>query len=190
MVFGHTCSRPFFSCYSPNGENYTVHVCRMSRQQVWTRELDVSCGTVSTILWKMADLWYWHLIVWRSVRLCVVDLPSWWMAGSDVWGAYNISKIGKMCLDSRKWLIFNFYLQAATLQGWKIALVRSYIRVPQAAGQVKLFIFLVKIIFFPYMPIIFVKQGKCLFLYISRPALLSVDNFCQQVGPRSGLTFW
>ena len=33
------------------------------------------------------------------------------------------------------------------LQGSKIALVRSYLRVPQAAGQVKILIFLVKIIF-------------------------------------------
>ena len=33
-------------------------------------------------------------------------------------------------------------------QGSKIALVRSYLRVPQAAGQVKILIFLVKITFF------------------------------------------
>ena len=45
----------------------------------------------------------------------------------------------------------------------KIALVRSYLRVPQAAGQVKILIFLVKINFFPSMPIIFALQGKCLF---------------------------
>ena len=48
-------------------------------------------------------------------------------------------------------------------QGSKIALVRSYLRVPEVAGQVEILIFLVKIIFFPYMPIIFVMQGKCLF---------------------------
>ena len=54
-------------------------------------------------------------------------------------------------------------------QGSKITLVRSYLRVPQAAGQVKTLIFLVKIKFFPYMPIIFVKQGKCLFSNISKP---------------------
>ena len=48
-------------------------------------------------------------------------------------------------------------------QGSKIALVRSYLRVPQAAGQVEILIFLVKIIFFLYMSIIFVMQGKCLF---------------------------
>ena len=48
-------------------------------------------------------------------------------------------------------------------QGSKIALVRSYLRVPQAAGQVNILIFLVKINFFPCMPIFFVMQGKCLF---------------------------
>ena len=40
---------------------------------------------------------------------------------------------------------------------------------PQAAGQVKILIFLVKIKFSPYMPIIFLMQGKCLFSDISRP---------------------
>ena len=34
-------------------------------------------------------------------------------------------------------------------QGWKIALVRSYLRVPQAAGQVKILAFLVKFKIFP-----------------------------------------
>ena len=34
------------------------------------------------------------------------------------------------------------------VQGSKIALVRSYLRVPQAAGQVEILIFLVKIKFF------------------------------------------
>ena len=53
-------------------------------------------------------------------------------------------------------------------QGSKIALVRSYLRVPKAAGQVKILKFRVKIKFFPYMPIIFVMQGKCLFSDISR----------------------
>ena len=48
-------------------------------------------------------------------------------------------------------------------QGSKIALVRSYLRVPWAAGQVKILILLVKIIFFPYIPIFFVMQGRCLF---------------------------
>ena len=55
-------------------------------------------------------------------------------------------------------------------QGSKIALVSSYLRVAQAAGQVKILIFLVKIIFFPYMPIFFVMQGECLVSDISSPA--------------------
>ena len=54
-------------------------------------------------------------------------------------------------------------------QGSKIELVRSYLRVPQAAGQVNILIFLVKIKFSPCMPIDFVMQGKCLFSDISRP---------------------
>ena len=57
------------------------------------------------------------------------------------------------------------------IQGSKIALVRSYLRVPQAAGQVKILIFLVKIIFFLYMSIIFVMQGKCLFSDFSRSVI-------------------
>ena len=40
---------------------------------------------------------------------------------------------------------------------------------PQAAGQVKILLFLVKIKIFPYMPISFVMQGKCLFKDILRP---------------------
>ena len=63
--------------------------------------------------------------------------------------------------------------------GSKIALVRSYLRVLQAAGQVKILIFLVKIKFFPiYANIFFVMQGKCLFEDISRPELgyLGTDN--------------
>ena len=44
-----------------------------------------------------------------------------------------------------------------------IALACSYLRVPQAAGQVEILIFLVKIFSFPYLPMIFVMQGKCLF---------------------------
>ena len=39
---------------------------------------------------------------------------------------------------------------------------------PQAAGQVKILGFLVNIKFSPYMPILFVMQGKCLFSDISR----------------------
>ena len=48
-------------------------------------------------------------------------------------------------------------------QGSKIALVHSYLQVPQAAGHVKILIFLVKINFSLNMSIIFVIQDKCLF---------------------------
>ena len=57
-----------------------------------------------------------------------------------------------------------------TQQGSKIVLVRSYLRVSQAAGQVNILIFLLKIKFSPCMPINFVMQGKCLFSDISRTA--------------------
>ena len=60
-----------------------------------------------------------------------------------------------------------------SLQGSKIVLVRSYLRVPQAAGQVNILIFLLKIKFSPCMPINFVIQGKCLFSDISRPGLVA-----------------
>ena len=60
-----------------------------------------------------------------------------------------------------------------TTQGSKILLVRSYLRVSQAAGQVNVLKFLVKIKFSPCMPINFVMQGKCLFSDISRPATKS-----------------
>ena len=55
------------------------------------------------------------------------------------------------------------------IQGSKIVLVRSYLRVSQAAGQVNILIFLLKIKFSPCMPINFLMQGKCLFSDISRP---------------------
>ena len=57
----------------------------------------------------------------------------------------------------------NSFMHRRCVQGSKIALVRSYLRVPQAAGQVKILIFLVKIIFFRIYTNIFVMQGKCLF---------------------------
>ena len=59
-------------------------------------------------------------------------------------------------------------------QGSKIVLVRSYLRVSLAAGQVNILIFLLKIKFSPCMPINFVMQGKCLFSDISRPDELLV----------------
>ena len=52
-----------------------------------------------------------------------------------------------------------------------MVLVSSYLRVSQAAGQVNILIFLLKIKFSPCMPINFVMQGKCLFSDISRPDL-------------------
>ena len=58
----------------------------------------------------------------------------------------------------------------STPQGSKIVLARSYLRVSQAAGQVNILIFLLKIKFSPCVPINFVMQGKCLFSDISRPA--------------------
>ena len=64
----------------------------------------------------------------------------------------------------------------AYFQGSKIVLVRSYLRVSQAAGQVNILILHVKIKFSPCMPIIFVKQGKCLFSDISRP------DFVRKIG--------
>ena len=61
-------------------------------------------------------------------------------------------------------------------QGSKIVLVRSYLRVSQAAGQVNILIFLLKIKFSPCMPINFVMQGKCLFSDISRPDSVGPDG--------------
>ena len=63
-------------------------------------------------------------------------------------------------------VMFKFFFN---FQGSKIVLVHSYLRVPQAAGQVNILIFLVKIKFSPCMSINFVMQGKCLFSDISRP---------------------
>ena len=47
-----------------------------------------------------------------------------------------------------------------SIQGSKIALVRSYLRVPQAAGQVKILLFLVKIKIFPIYANIFCDAGQ------------------------------
>ena len=65
------------------------------------------------------------------------------------------------------------YLHTVSMgvQGSKIVLVRSYLRVSQAAGQVNFLIFLLKIKFSTCMPINFVMQGKCLFSDISRPGV-------------------
>ena len=45
-------------------------------------------------------------------------------------------------------------------QGSKISLFRSYLRVPQAVGQVKILIFSVKIIFIPMYANIFRDAGQ------------------------------
>ena len=55
-----------------------------------------------------------------------------------------------------------YMYEQSSAQGSKIALVRLYLGVPQAAGQVKILIFLVNF-FPPNMSIILVMQGKCLF---------------------------
>ena len=68
-------------------------------------------------------------------------------------------------------------LVTATLdQGSKIALVRSYLQVPQAAGQVKILIFLLKIKFSTIYANIFVMQGKCLFSDNSSPLDTTIYN--------------
>ena len=56
-----------------------------------------------------------------------------------------------------------------SLQGSKIALVHLYLRVPEAAGQVKILINLLKIIFSTYMSIIFVMQGDISSLGLPKP---------------------
>ena len=52
--------------------------------------------------------------------------------------------------------------------GLKNRLVCLYLQVPEAKGQVKTLIFLMKIKYFP-MPKFFVMQGKCLIYDILRP---------------------
>ena len=49
----------------------------------------------------------------------------------------------------------DFFKKLGTVQGSKIALVRSYLQVPQTAGQVQILIFLVKIEFSPMYANIF-----------------------------------
>ena len=56
------------------------------------------------------------------------------------------------------------HIQQDLRQGSKIALVCSYLGVPQAAEQVKILIFLVKIAFFPMYANIFWDAGQVLFL--------------------------
>ena len=56
--------------------------------------------------------------------------------------------------------LFNTADGLKTSQGSKIALVRSYLRVLQAAGRVKILIFLVKIKFFPIYAYDFCDAGQ------------------------------
>ena len=62
----------------------------------------------------------------------------------------HLQSVIKIFLIMQKVFIFS---QLAQFQGLKIALVRSYLRVPQAAEQVQILIFLVKLKCFPCMPI-------------------------------------
>ena len=73
-------------------------------------------------------------------------------------------------VNAWQWCRNEFNFPPSPGQGSKIVLVRSYLRVSQAAGQVNILIFLLKIKFSSCMPIDFVMQGKCLFSDISRPA--------------------
>ena len=66
-------------------------------------------------------------------------------------------------------------IKVGDIQGSKIVLVRSYLQVSQAAGQVNILIFLLKIKFSPCMPINFVMQGKCIFSDISRPDIAVIE---------------
>ena len=97
-------------------------------------------------------------------------------------------------------------------QGLKIALVRSYLRVPQAAGHVKILMFLVEITFFPIYANNFYVAGQVpIFGYFEACVFSKVNSACwvifhafivvccltfqenvqsvKQFGTRSGLTF-
>ena len=68
------------------------------------------------------------------------------------------------------------------MQGSKIALVRSYLRVSQAAGQVKILIFLVKINFFPIYANSFCDEGQVpIFRYFEAWHVRSSVLSCQQI---------
>ena len=71
------------------------------------------------------------------------------------------------------------------LQGSKIALIPSYLRVPQAAGQVTILIFLVKINLFPIYANIFCDAGQVpIFRYFEAWSLLAF----QEIGTSN--TMW
>ena len=101
---------------------------------------------------------------YHEEQFCEIILNLDYGSGSGRDGVYKISYLElwqPLCLAEGKH------------QGSKIVLVRSYLRVSQAAGQVNILIFLLKIKFSPCMPINFVMQGNCLFSDISRP-----DHLC------------
>ena len=76
------------------------------------------------------------------------------------------------------------YLKHVIAQGSKIALVRSYLRVPQAAGQVKILLFLVKIKKNPIYANIFCDAGQVpIFRYFEAcsPLLYTLAlSFCKR----------
>ena len=75
--------------------------------------------------------------------------------------------------------VLKFYI---IYQGSKIALVRSFLRVPQAAGQVKILIFQVKIKFFPIYANSFCDAGQVLIFRYFEPCICN-----KLVGTRGGL---
>ena len=93
-------------------------------------------------------------------------LDLWWILILKV-----IVDLSEIIVDKYLKSFSEFYLELCWIlilkvtvdQGSKIELVRSYLRVPQDAGQVKILIVLVKITFFPIGVNIIVMQGKCLF---------------------------
>ena len=75
---------------------------------------------------------------------------------SELWPLISVRK-----MVSRRYLLNTLVNWIhISYQGWKIALVRSYLRVPQAAGQVKILMFLLKIKFFPIYANIFSDAGQ------------------------------
>ena len=81
----------------------------------------------------------------------------------------NLEVICKVLTELKPFFDLGLGYYKSYIQGSKIVLVRSYLRVSQAAGQVNILIFLAKIKFSPCMPTNFVMQGKYLFSDISRP---------------------
>ena len=91
-------------------------------------------------------------------------MPRWHIETIPSTSSYFVTPEGSMFdLDSSsvvRSLIGLFIFRCKPVQGSKIALVRSCLRVPQAAGQVKILILLVKIKFFPMFTNIFCDAGQ------------------------------